>query len=300
MPNQIEENLFVGTEVLLQEALLHDRLELWFQPVYRTVDGKVMHNEVLLRMRDREGELIMPALFIPVALRSGLMHQIDYRVLEKAIAQLAQEPSLCLSVNLSSECLNDPGFARNVKERLQVANIQADRLCFELSEQDVLKHFGAAQMLIKDLKGIGCRFALDDFGFDISRCEYLRDLPVDMIKIDGKFIRGLKTDPLYRVLVSAMNDIAHAFGKRTLAESVEDTETLKILQSLGVDYLQGYYLKRPTNITTSTTRFKFPLRIMTFLVGLYVLKSALGIDLSEEHHIWELPVLLLRAVFPSL
>ncbi|WP_187293844.1 EAL domain-containing protein [Gloeobacter kilaueensis] len=287
---------------VIQQALLEDRFELWFQPVYRAATGAVVHNEALLRLRDGDGGVLLPGRFLPLAEQAGLMRELDLRVIEKAIAFLQQEDRLCLSVNLSGESLADPGFAGLVIERLGGAAIAPERLGFELKEKDVLADLDAARTWIAVLKKFGCPIALDDFGFNLTACEYLRDLPVDVVKIDGRFIRSLKAEPLYRTLVQAMNSVVHACGKRTLAESVEDAETLGLLRQLKVDYLQGYHLKRPDAATTATATaaLRYPARVLLALAALYLFKSALNINLFEDFHLWELPLVLLRWFWPNL
>jgi EAL domain-containing protein (putative c-di-GMP-specific phosphodiesterase class I) len=260
-------NLELGWSTRLQEALRQDGFVLYFQPVVpihgvtaatlpadidawgmRCMDGLV-HCEVLVRLPDVHGGVIAPGAFLPTAERFGLMPQIDLWVVRAAIAQLARlngaGTHACLAVNLSGHTLDQRGLAADVKRLLAESGVEPRALMFEITETNAIANLDAARRLIGELRELGCRFALDDFGSGFSSFHHLKHLPVDFVKIDGQFVRGMARDPADRAVVASINDIAHSFGKRTIAEFVESREILELLCECGVDYAQGYYLSPP-------------------------------------------------------
>lgn len=230
---------------LIKNALKENRFVLYFQPVARISDRKVTHYEALIRLEDNSGELILPGKFIPAAERFGLMSQIDRWVVRSSIDALQKYPDLNLFVNLSGVSLGDEELLRFIEASIQESEIISTRIGFEITETAAVKDLSLAERWIRSLKKIGCRFALDDFGIGFSSFSYLRMLPVDYIKIDGSFVRNLDKDPTNRALIQAMNDVSHALDKVTIAEFVENENTLRILMELGIDCGQGYYLGKP-------------------------------------------------------
>jgi diguanylate cyclase (GGDEF)-like protein/PAS domain S-box-containing protein len=230
----------------IKDALREQGFCLWFQPVVQVATQHVDHYEVLLRMQGSQGELILPGAFIPSAERFGFMSQIDYWVVQAAVQRLAAHPELHLAVNLSGKSLSDPALKDFISLNLRQQSVEPNRLSFEITETAAVVNFEHARVFIQDLKNLGCKFALDDFGVGFSSFTYLRELPADHIKIDGSFVRNLDQDPINQALVRSIHEMARALDKKTIAEFVENEAILHILQEIGVDYAQGYYLGRPT------------------------------------------------------
>ncbi|HXF46084.1 MAG TPA: EAL domain-containing protein, partial [Burkholderiaceae bacterium] len=235
----------------LAAALEENRFELYAQEIRPVGDGPSEPRfEVLVRLVNESEDLIAPMAFIPAAERYGLMPRIDRWVIEHAIAELALRrrdgmPLPVLVVNLSGASIVDPGLPALVGERLQAAGVPADRLCFELTETATVTHLPAAARLMRELKHLGCSLGLDDFGSGMSSFGYLRNLPVDFIKIDGHFVTNMHNDPIDRAMVAAIHSVGHVMGLRTIAEWVEHEATLAELAAIGVDFAQGYAIARP-------------------------------------------------------
>jgi len=212
--------------------------------------------EVLLRLQDRTGQLIPPNTFLPAAERYGLMPMIDRWVVRHALAMLARCESNAgpmissYAINLSGATFTDGNFVSFLRDQLQVNRVRPELLCFELTETSAVRNFAGAQSFIHALKGIGCRFALDDFGSGMSSFGYLRNLDVDYVKIDGSFVKGMATDPVNRAIVDMIDHIGKVMGKRTIAESVEHSDSVQALREIGVDYGQGYALHAPVPLAS--------------------------------------------------
>jgi diguanylate cyclase (GGDEF)-like protein len=234
----------------IEQALADTRFILHFQPIMEIASGTISHYEVLIRMIERDGSLAMPGEFIPVAERTGLIHQINRYVLGASIQQLASlnraDQDITLSINLSGRVIEDPELLSQLTRLLNSSGINPERLVFELTETAALADVNAAIHLMSELQSLGCRFALDDFGVGFSSFYYLRELPLDIVKIDGSFIKNLTTNTKDQVFVKALTEMATALGKETVAEFVEDKPTLKLLTEIGVGYAQGYYIGRPS------------------------------------------------------
>jgi diguanylate cyclase (GGDEF)-like protein/PAS domain S-box-containing protein len=229
----------------IEAALEENRLVLYFQPIVRIADGRVSHHEVLLRMIGREGELIAPGLFIDVAESTGLIRRIDRWVIEETVAVVARRPEATLALNLSSRSFDDDLAFEAMQSALARFGVAGNRLLLEITETATLANIGSATRIIERMRGLGCSFGLDDFGVGYSSFQYLKELPVDFVKIDGSFIKNLTRNPDDIVFVKALNEAVKGFGKVTVAEFVEDQESLAILREIGVDYAQGYLLGRP-------------------------------------------------------
>ncbi|HWI53447.1 MAG TPA: EAL domain-containing protein [Symbiobacteriaceae bacterium] len=237
---------------LIRQALEHDGLVLFAQPILSLATDQISHYELLLRMTDEQGGLVPPAMFLDVAERFGLIHQIDRWVVRQAIALLvrheAEGRDLFLEVNLSAKALTDPELLSLIRRNLAETGIAPHRLVFEITETTAIADFEMATEFINVLKDLGCRFALDDFGAGFSSFDRLKRLPVDYLKLDGSFIKNLPFDGEDRHLVKAMVEVARSLGKQTIAEFVENAETLAILRHSGVDFAQGYHVGRPRPI----------------------------------------------------
>ncbi|HYF95877.1 MAG TPA: EAL domain-containing protein [Symbiobacteriaceae bacterium] len=240
-------------ERLIRTALDGSGLMLFAQPIVDLTSFNVSHYELLLRMSDGSGGVVSPTMFLHVAERFGLIHQIDRWVVREAIALLARHEAegrdLFLEVNLSGKALTDTELLSIIRRDLAATGIAPQRLVFEITETAAIADFDVALEFIHVLKGLGCRFALDDFGAGFSSFDRLKRLPVDYLKLDGSFIRDLASDEEDRHLVKAMVEVARGLGKATIAEWVEDARTIEILRESGVDYAQGHHVGRPLPIS---------------------------------------------------
>jgi diguanylate cyclase (GGDEF)-like protein len=229
-------------------ALENNLMDLQFQGVYTTAERSLTHFEVLVRMRDAEdpSTLVMPAQFIPVAEKSGKILDIDRWVLRESIQMLAELDSIpALAVNISGRSFDEPMLPQFIAEQLKRCNVAPRRLLVELTETSAVSDLHDAQRFIDALHQTGCGVSLDDFGTGFSSFAYLKHLQVDSVKIDGLFIRNLPNEYDNQLFVKAILTVARGLHKTTIAECVEDEETLAMLQSFGVDCVQGYYLEMP-------------------------------------------------------
>jgi len=233
----------------LRDALDEDRLVLFQQPVVQLKDRKTMHHEVLLRIRDEDGRHIQPGNFIELAESLGLIQEIDMRVVEKLLAHLREhgrsDEKLRYFVNLSRVSISDQHWIRRMTALLSGSGVNPSRLVFEITETAAMSEIDVTITFIKQLKEMGCRFALDDFGAGFSSFYYLKRFDVDYLKIDGSFIRDLATDEGSRIFVRALNDVARGLDKQVIAEWVETPEALNLLLGMGTQFGQGYLFQRP-------------------------------------------------------
>lgn len=224
---------------------------LWLRHLHRQPPRRIFY-EVLIRMVSAGGEYIAPDAFLPTAERYNMMLEIDKWVINNAFRALrdnqVNDPHhlIGLSINLSAQSLGGNGIGRFVMDKLVEFNVDPTLVTFEITETKAVTNLDAARELIAQLRGMGCRFALDDFGCGFSSFTHLKHLDVDFLKIDGSFIQGLLDDPVDRAVITAINDIAHSVGKRTVAECVDRPDVLAALRACGVDFVQGYYVGRPT------------------------------------------------------
>jgi diguanylate cyclase (GGDEF)-like protein/PAS domain S-box-containing protein len=230
----------------IRSALQNDRMYLDFQGVYLAADGRLSHNEALLRMKDETDGVIMPAAFIPAAEKSGIIQDIDRWVIHKVITLLAGSSNISpVTVNISGRSFAEPALPLFISDTLRKHDVNPDRLMVEITETSAVTDLHNAQRFIKGLHQTGCKVCLDDFGSGFSSFAYLKHLDVDIVKIDGLFIRSLPNDQDNQVFVKAIIDVARGMRKTTVAESVEDLDTLEMLKGFGVDMMQGYYLEKP-------------------------------------------------------
>ena len=229
-------------------ALENDLMDLQFQGIYSTTDRSLLHFEVLVRMRDKDDptQLLMPGQFIPMAEKSGKIVDIDRWVLRKSIRLLADVPAIpALAVNISGRSFDEPTLPQFIAEELVSAGVAPHRLLVELTETSAVSDLHDAQRFIEALRQTGCGVCLDDFGTGFSSFAYLKHLRADSVKIDGLFIRDLPNDYDNQLFVQAIVTVARGLHKTTIAECVEDEETLLMLRAMQVDAVQGYYLERP-------------------------------------------------------
>lgn len=233
----------------IRRALELDDFVLVAQPIACAKDGRVTAYELLVRLVDEDGCVHLPGAFMDVAEETGLISRIDQWVMDQAIRLIDEEAkrgrSVVLEVNVSARSLGDPGLLAWMKERLAASGVPPAHLVLEITETAAIQDVQQARAFIKELKRVGCQFALDDFGVGFGSFYHLKHLSVDFLKIDGSFIQGLRFDPIDRKMVRAFVDIAQALGIRTVAEFVEDEGTVAVLRELGVDYLQGYHIGKP-------------------------------------------------------
>lgn len=236
----------------IHRALESDQFILFQQPIVplKEVSSQGRHYEILVRMRNRNGDIVLPGCFLPAAERYHLAHKIDHYVVNKVVDWLSDHPrhvkelQLC-SINLSGQSLTDDEFCSQILERIRVAGIDPSKLCFEVTETAAVENLRSANQFLEQLRQFGCRTALDDFGAGLSSFGYLATLPVDYLKIDGMFVRDIVQNPVHQAMVRAINEVGQLMGKRTVAEFVESDEAAKLLVELGVDYGQGYGIGRP-------------------------------------------------------
>jgi diguanylate cyclase (GGDEF)-like protein/PAS domain S-box-containing protein len=238
---------------LLQAALKENRFELHAQPIVQVRTGLAERGpglEVLLRMKDDKGVSIAPGEFMRAAERYRLMPHVDRWVVQTALTALGRgavrlpmDRSLC--INLSGQTLGDAGFLEFVVECLDRTGVAPDRVCFEVTENAVITNIEHAHRFIGVLHGMGCRFALDDFGRGLSSFANLKNLSLDYLKIDGTYIRNLASDNVNQAMVTAMIKLARSLNFQVIAEQVEDLSALDSARRMGVDYVQGYQVGRP-------------------------------------------------------
>jgi len=239
----------MGWAARVKDMIDNDRFILAYQPIMDTKTLSTVDYELLLRMPTDDGKIILPGGFMPAAERFGLIHNLDNWMIENAIRRLAdmhdQGIKARFSVNLSDRAIEDKNLIAMIKGLLKETGLIPSFLSFEISETAIITHLSAATEFLAQLKSLGCQCALDDFGSGFCSFGYLKDLPVDRIKIDGSVIHNIAKNPVDRALVQSMNTIAHVMNKVTVAECVEDEETLTILKELGIDFVQGHHLGRP-------------------------------------------------------
>ncbi|WP_426163787.1 EAL domain-containing protein [Pseudoduganella sp. R-34] len=229
----------------IRAALENDRFCLHLQTIAPLRGGRA-HAEVLVRMLDEQGGLVPPMAFIPAAERYDLMPLLDRWVIRHAFEALAQQAAgTSWAINLSGASVCDEGLLEFVLEQQRRTGVALEDVCFEITETVAVANLAQAATLIQDLQAQGARFALDDFGAGMSSFAYLKHLPVDYVKIDGSFIKGILHSPTERAMVESINQIAHVMGKQTIAEFVEDDAVLACLRAMGVDFAQGYGVGRP-------------------------------------------------------
>jgi EAL domain-containing protein (putative c-di-GMP-specific phosphodiesterase class I) len=255
----------------IQRALAEDRFCLFAQPVCLTRGDRAArpYTELLLRLRDEESALILPSEFIPAAERYNLMPAIDRWVVRTAFSKLAQlrdvgqtRPGDMCAINISGASLGDEKVLEFVREQFAQFGIAHSSICFEITETAAISVIAKAAQFMHELRKLGCKFSLDDFGAGMSSFAYLKHLPVDFLKIDGSFVKDMATDPIDAAMVEAINRIGHVMGKLTIAEFVENQDVLAALRRIGVDYAQGYGIAKPALFHSSHNVMPFPVKPM--------------------------------------
>lgn len=248
----------------ITSAVEEGRLELYFQPII-AIGGRGAehggeregddrgHYELLLRMRDKNGEIVSPDQFIPAAERYNLMSTLDRWVIQQALSDLADasnrpEARYTVAINLSGNSLSEDRFLEFVIDELSRRKLPAGAVCFEITETAAINNLARVIHFMQELRKLGCKFSLDDFGSGLSSFTYLKNLPVDYLKIDGQFIRNVVDDTVDESMVRAIHEVGHAMGIETIAERVESKQVLDKLGALGVEFAQGYYIARPASV----------------------------------------------------
>jgi diguanylate cyclase (GGDEF)-like protein len=238
----------------LRSAMDEKRLRLFAQPIVAVADPQVSngHVELLLRLFDERGSLVQPMAFIPAAERYGLMPAIDRWVIEEAFARYARLVARgratgeeIWSINLSGATLGDASFPDFLENQFALHQLRFDAICFEVTETAAISNLSHARKFMGEMKALGCRFALDDFGAGASSFSYLQNLPVDYLKIDASFVTEMASNPVKEAMVRAINQIGHVMNIKTIAEGVESMDLLPRLGAMGVDYAQGYAIGIP-------------------------------------------------------
>jgi diguanylate cyclase (GGDEF)-like protein/PAS domain S-box-containing protein len=241
--------------IRVEEALRENSFQLDYQPIVPVMDQfeEGTHLELLLRLPDSSGEPIPPGAFLPAAERYNLSTQIDRWVIKNALAWFAEntgalERIATCSINLSAQSLIDPKFLKFVFDALETSPVPAEKICFDVSESAAIANLTDTTRFMTTLGKLGCRFALDDFGSGHSSFAYLKTLPVDYLKIDGVYIKGIVDDPLDFAIVRSINDIGQIMEKHTIAEYVESERVAEKLREIGIDYCQGNFIAEPRPI----------------------------------------------------
>ena len=242
----------------IQTALQENQFKLYAQSIHSLRDPSDVMYEVLVRMQDENGNIIPPAAFIPAAERYHLIQGIDRWVIQqtfKSVEKGLLQSSLC-TINLSGDSIGDAMMLSFVIDMFDQYNIDPQRICFEITETAMVINLFQTKRFISTLRGLGCRFALDDFGSGVSSFAYLQSLAVDILKIDGALVRAIAHNEVNEVMVSSINTIGHTMNMKTVAEFVENEDIVNKLTNLGIDYAQGYYFSKPQNIEELNLPFK--------------------------------------------
>lgn len=232
----------------IQLALEKNQFVLYAQPIVSLSTDTEQHCELLIRMRSKDGKLYLPRAFLPAAERYHLMPQIDRWVINEALSIMARKgddfKTVC-SINLSGQSLSDDSLLKYITKQIKHHGVQAKRLCFEITETAIISNIDQARQFIVDLRALGCRFSLDDFGSGMSSFAYLKNLQVDFLKIDGMFIKSIAHNKIDRAMAESINNIGHTMGLQTIAEFVENDNIIEVLRQIGIDYVQGYGVAMP-------------------------------------------------------
>ena len=229
----------------VKEAIKSQSLTMHFQPIWCYKEQKVSYYEALVRLIVND-EIIYPNQFIPSLELVSDINLLDHTVVEKTISLLGEYPEVNrVAINLSAQAFNNTDLLNTIAYNLKQHNVSPERLTFEITESASISNLVATTTMITQLQTIGCQFSIDDFGTGFSTFSYLKELPANQVKIDGSFVKDMTQDNIDKALVNAIKDISHSLGKTCVAEYVEDQETFELLEQIGVDYAQGYYIGKP-------------------------------------------------------
>jgi len=241
----------------IRSAIKNNKFQLFAQPIHPLSTDKgampFYHYETLIRLFEN-GVQIPPNEFLPSAEQQDLMIEIDQWVVKEALKHLAMikqtKPLPIFSINLSGQSVNETQFLSFVLREIKASGVNPEMICFEITETVAVNNINLAMNFIEHLKALGCSFSLDDFGTGVSSYGYLRELPVDYLKIDGIFVKNLESDRISQEMIRSINQVGHVMGLKVIAEYVENDEIIRILHEIGVDYGQGYGISRPMPIAS--------------------------------------------------
>jgi diguanylate cyclase (GGDEF)-like protein/PAS domain S-box-containing protein len=245
----------------ITQALEEGRFCLYAQPIVALDGSSHRHYELLVRMLDEKGGIILPGSFLPTAERYSLIEKLDAWVVNHACTCLAENPTFVdqiafVTINLSGPSLTNKGFLESIFRIFKDTGVSPEKVCFEVTETVAISNLDSAIGFIQKLKEVGCHFALDDFGSGISSFGYLKNLPVDYLKIDGIFVKDIVDDPIDFAMVKSINEIGQVMGMKTIAEFVENDEIILKLRTIGVNYGQGYGLGKPVPLIDLITQYE--------------------------------------------
>jgi len=242
----------------IEGALQGDKLLVYLQPIVPIAGRDSQRSdarqgnwrkarcfEALIRMVGPDNSVIVAGKFVPIAEGLGLIPYIDMWVLDRVIQLMSIQPDINIAMNLSARSISRPSFLAEVESKVASSGISQYRLCFEITETAAMGNLGEVRAWMDRMKELGCSFAIDDFGAGHSAISYLYELPIDIVKIAGNVVQAMKGPASGRLIIEAINSVSHVLGAMTVAECVEDEESLKALQDMGVDFAQGYYFARP-------------------------------------------------------
>ncbi|WP_299771664.1 EAL domain-containing protein [uncultured Pseudoteredinibacter sp.] len=239
----------VDWQARIRSALDEERLVLYYQPIYNVNEKSISHYEALVRMLDEHGNIIPPGQFIPIAEQTGLIMELDQYVVQQAIKDLSrfqsQGQDIHIAINISAKALASGEFIQSLTQVTMNRESLHGKIIFELTETAAVEDVHITADIINSCKRMGYLFSIDDFGKGYASWFYLRELPVDYVKIDGSFVRNLASSKEDYLFVQAINNVAQGLGKKTVAEFVENAESLELIRELGIDYAQGYYIGKP-------------------------------------------------------
>jgi PAS domain S-box-containing protein len=236
------------------DALGTDRFTLYAQPILELQTNRVTRHELLLRVLDESDGPQSPIQVLDIAERLDAVFDIDLWVVERAMQMAADDPESNLQINLSGRSVGDPRLTGEVERLIKQYGVTPERLTFEITETALIGNLSEARRFADRIRDLGCELALDDFGSGYASFRYLRLFPIDLVKIDGEYIVDLVDNPQDQVLVRAMVQVCQAYGIHTVAEFVQDEPTMRLLRELGVDYVQGYLIGRPSPVEPGRLR----------------------------------------------
>jgi len=238
----------------INHALEENRFQLYIQeilPLQQKDTKFIRHGEILLRMINKEGEIVAPNSFLPAAERYNIIETIDEWVIEKTLDWLSKiKDKMLISINVSGDSLSNKDFVNFVVTKIKSSKVNPELLCFEITETAAIRNMDTAIYFMTVLKKLGCTFALDDFGSGLSSFSYLTNLPVDYLKIDGAFVVDIDKDPMHYAMVKSINDVGHVMGIKTIAEFAASTRIIECLREIGIDHAQGYAVAKPVKLST--------------------------------------------------
>ena len=250
-PHAVGDDAGVGWVNQIRNALDGEGFELHFQPINNIHTGETTHHEVLIRLRTEDGTLVSPDAFLTSAVRFGLMSEIDFWMIENAAKAYAEysvpRRALKLSINISANAFEGDNLVEHVRQAFEKHNVKPRDIILEITESLAVRHTLQVEQQITELRELGCEFALDDFGTGYSSFSYLQQLHFDYIKIDGTFVEDLLNKPVDQKMIRLIAEIGHEAGMKTIAEYVQNAESLAVLEELGVDLAQGYFVGKPTS-----------------------------------------------------